>query len=102
MLISSTLLAGEMPERLLGGYLELVSTSPAPKGPQPELIPDPDHSSIGPHMAYAVQWWLFSAMVPVGWVVLLRRERAEALAARAKKNSPEAPREPEESARVAV
>jgi cytochrome oxidase assembly protein ShyY1 len=84
MLISSTKLAADVPERLVGGYLELVSIAPAPDWKhQPALIPEPDHSSIGPHLAYAIQWWLFSAMVPVGWVVLLRRERAEILAQRA-------------------
>ncbi|CAM5682228.1 SURF1-like protein OS=Streptomyces griseomycini OX=66895 GN=FHS37_000041 PE=3 SV=1 [Streptomyces griseomycini] len=37
-------------------------------------------------MAYAVQWWLFAAGVPVGWVILVRREareRAEAAAGKA-------------------
>jgi cytochrome oxidase assembly protein ShyY1 len=99
MLISSTLLAEDMPERLVGGYLELVA--PRPGGAQPQLIPDPDHSSIGPHMAYAIQWWLFAAMVPVGWAVLLRRERAEVLAARASKDSA-VPREPQGSVSAAV
>lgn len=80
--------AGGLPEQVVGGYLELVS--PAPAGGSPQRVPSPDHSSIGPHLAYAIQWWLFSAMVPVGWVVLLRRERAEILAGRA-----EAAREPE-------
>ena len=28
-------------------------------------------------MAYAIQWWLFSAGVPVGWTVLVRRERRD-------------------------
>jgi hypothetical protein len=27
-----------------------------------------------------VQWWLFAAAVPVGWVVLVRRERRDRLA----------------------
>ena len=65
------------------------------------MIPPPDHSSIGPHMAYAIQWWLFSAMVPVGWVVLLRRERAERLEQR-KKAADGSPQEPEGSLPVAV
>ncbi|MFJ2190843.1 SURF1 family protein [Kitasatospora sp. NPDC087861] len=58
---------------LLGGYLELTATTPAPAD-QPELIPEPNHSDIGPHMAYAIQWWLFTAMIPVGVWVLARRE----------------------------
>jgi cytochrome oxidase assembly protein ShyY1 len=72
MLINSKEETDRLGKQVLGGYAEL--TAPEPKGGSPELIPDPDHSDIGPHMAYAVQWWLFSAGVPVGWVVLARRE----------------------------
>jgi cytochrome oxidase assembly protein ShyY1 len=85
MLINSTMVTTYMPERLVGGYMEMVSVSPGGKPSSPALVPEPNHSDIGPHLAYAIQWWLFSAMVPVGWVVLLRRERAEILAARAAK-----------------
>ncbi|WP_067270530.1 SURF1 family cytochrome oxidase biogenesis protein, partial [Streptomyces jeddahensis] len=76
MLINSRQLAKSLGGgEVLGGYIEQVS--PAPKGGSPELIAEPDHSSIGPHMAYAIQWWLFAAGVPVGWVVLVRRERRD-------------------------
>lgn len=96
--------AGGLPEQTVGGYLELVSPKPAHGGPA--VVPEPDHSSIGPHMAYAIQWWLFTAMVPVGWVVLLRRERAEIVAARRKQSEtplePDTPQEPEGSDPVAV
>ncbi|MFC6595304.1 SURF1 family protein [Kitasatospora paranensis] len=68
---------------LLGGYLELASSVPA-AGATPEVLPEPEHSDIGPHMAYAVQWWLFTALVPVGLVVLARREAKEIAAERAK------------------
>ncbi|GAA2742426.1 SURF1 family protein [Kitasatospora cinereorecta] len=60
---------------LLGGYLELASATPA-VGATPELLAEPNHSDIGPHMAYAIQWWLFAALVPVGLVVMARREKA--------------------------
>jgi cytochrome oxidase assembly protein ShyY1 len=60
---------------VLGGYLEL--TAPLPPDGGPEAVAAPDHDSIGPHMAYAVQWWLFAAAVPVGWVVLVRREKRD-------------------------
>ncbi|MET8503975.1 SURF1 family protein [Streptomyces sp. NPDC004787] len=66
---------------VLGGYLEL--TAPEPAGDAPEPIADPDHDSIGAHMAYAIQWWLFSAGVPVGWCVLARREKRDREAAAA-------------------
>jgi cytochrome oxidase assembly protein ShyY1 len=84
MLISSSLVAEQVPEKLLGGYAELAATSPAPTTHQPELIPKPGPISTALNMAYAIQWWLFTAMVPVGWVILLRRERKERLTAAAK------------------
>ncbi|MEE1941528.1 SURF1 family protein [Streptomyces sp. TRM 70361] len=74
MLIDSGRLARELDRPVLGGYLALAETSPEPSGEQPELLPEPDHNGIGAHLAYAFQWWLFAAAVPVGWVVLVRRE----------------------------
>jgi len=79
MLINSREQAEALDRPVLGGYLQLTGTSPKPGAGQPEEIPEPDHSSIGPHMAYAVQWWLFAAAVPVGWVVLVRRELRDRL-----------------------
>jgi cytochrome oxidase assembly protein ShyY1 len=75
MLINSRQQAGRLGTRVLGGYME--QSAPTPKKGTPELLPPPDHGSIGPHLAYAIQWWLFSAAVPVGWVVLLRREQRD-------------------------
>ncbi|AUY49310.1 SURF1 family protein [Streptomyces sp. CB01881] len=72
-LISTVQQAKETGAALLGGYLELTATAPAPAD-QPELLPEPNHSDIGPHMAYAIQWWLFTAMIPVGVWVMVRRE----------------------------
>ncbi|MFV0130541.1 SURF1 family protein [Streptomyces sp. HMX112] len=81
MLINSEQQAQRLGREVLGGYLE--QTGPRPGGDIPELIPEPDHDSIGAHMAYAVQWWLFAAGVPVGWVVLVRREKRDRAAAAA-------------------
>ncbi|MER5354378.1 SURF1 family protein [Kitasatospora sp. NPDC002551] len=72
-LINSAQQAKESGAALLGGYLELTATEPAPAD-QPELLREPNHSDIGPHMAYAIQWWLFTALIPVGFVVMARRE----------------------------
>jgi cytochrome oxidase assembly protein ShyY1 len=80
-LINSTLVAKQVPETLVGGYVELATTAPKPSGAQPELIPEPGDISSALNMGYAIQWWLFTAMVPVGWVILVRRERRERLAA---------------------
>ncbi|WP_432249908.1 SURF1 family cytochrome oxidase biogenesis protein [Streptomyces sanyensis] len=86
MLISSAQQAERLDREVLGGYLELTEPRSGPEGP--EQIPAPDHDSIGAHMAYAVQWWLFAAGVPVGWVVLVRRELRDRAAAR-KPGTPE-------------
>lgn len=75
MLINSREQTKRVGRPLLGGYIE--QTRPEPSDGKPELVPEPDHDSIGPHMAYAIQWWLFAAAVPVGWVVLVRRERRD-------------------------
>ncbi|KOT56130.1 membrane protein [Streptomyces rimosus subsp. rimosus] len=81
MLINSEQQAKALGRPVLGGYIE--QTAPKPPDGKPEPVPEPDHDSIGPHMAYAVQWWLFAAGVPVGWFILVRRERRDRLAAAA-------------------
>ncbi|MEC4017720.1 SURF1 family cytochrome oxidase biogenesis protein [Streptomyces sp. H27-D2] len=80
MLIDSAKQAKAIRQPVLGGYIELTGTTPKPSR-QPDPVPAPDHSSIGPHMAYAVQWWLFAGAVPVGWFILVRRERRDRTAA---------------------
>ncbi|WP_329115263.1 SURF1 family cytochrome oxidase biogenesis protein [Streptomyces sp. NBC_01465] len=89
MLINSKQMSQVLGEQLLGGYIE--QTAPESKGDTPELIPEPEHSDIGPHMAYAVQWWLFTAGVPVGWVILVRREKRDRAATEAKTTPEPAP-----------
>ncbi|MER7153241.1 SURF1 family cytochrome oxidase biogenesis protein [Streptomyces lydicus] len=82
MLINSKEQAKRTGRPMLGGYIE--QTGPEPAGGKPELVPEPDHDSIGPHMAYAIQWWLFAGAVPVGWIILVRRERRDRAEAAAK------------------
>ncbi|MEU8761642.1 SURF1 family protein [Streptomyces sp. NPDC048659] len=92
MLISSEQQAALIGKTVLGGYIE--QTAPEPAGDSPELIPEPDHDSIGAHMAYAVQWWLFTAGVPVGWVILVRREVRDRRAAAARAETADGAPEP--------
>ncbi|MFF8912321.1 SURF1 family protein [Streptomyces sp. NPDC015032] len=103
MLINSAQEAKRLSRPVLGGYIE--QTGPEPSNGSPELIAAPDDESIGPHMAYAVQWWLFAAGVPVGFVVLARREKRDRVEAAAKAaageqdssrpKNPEQPEQPE-------
>jgi cytochrome oxidase assembly protein ShyY1 len=80
-------IATTLPYDVYGGYLELVEQRPPPgKGLAPIPAPEP---SEGPHLLYAVQWFLFAAMALGGYAVLARREaddrragQAQAVAAR--------------------
>ena len=82
MLINSEQREADLGQPMLGGYLELTETAPPdPADPALELVPEPDHTGIGAHFAYAIQWWLFAAGVPVGWFLLLRRDAAAAAGA---------------------
>ncbi|MFC9248899.1 SURF1 family protein [Streptomyces sp. NPDC057136] len=92
MLINSDQQSELLSRPVLGGYLE--QTGPEPSGGSPEQIASPDDSSIGSHMAYAVQWWLFAAGVPVGWVILVRREKHDRQEAAARGESAEEPGQP--------
>ena len=64
------LIGASLPYSVLPVYLELVSPMRAGSGqPQPVLAPQLDD---GPHLAYAGQWFLFSAGALAGWPVLIR------------------------------
>ncbi|WP_280726033.1 SURF1 family protein [Kitasatospora sp. MAA4] len=90
MLINSGEQATRLAEPVVAGYLELTATSPTPPAAdEAELVPGPSASNNsqsgddavvgkGVHLPYAVQWWLFGAMIPVGWWILLRRDIREA------------------------
>ncbi|MFH9494764.1 SURF1 family protein [Streptomyces globisporus] len=93
MLINSEQQSQLLSRKVLGGYIE--QTEPVPSGDLPEQIARPDDGSIGPHMAYAVQWWLFVAAVPVGWIILVRREKRDREEAAAGKATADASEQPE-------
>ena len=82
MLIDSEREAKRLGVQVLGGYL--AQTAPEPKGDTPEQLGTPGDENAALNYAYALQWWLFALGVPVGYVILARRERrdrAEAAAA---------------------
>ncbi|GAA3889593.1 SURF1 family protein [Streptomyces lacrimifluminis] len=91
MLINSEQEARRLGAEVLGGYVVL--TTPEPKNDTPQLLGRPGDENAALNYAYAIQWWLFAAGVPLGWVILVRRERRERAeaeaAAREAQESPE-------------
>lgn len=75
MLINSELEARRLKAEVLGGHV--VQTAPEPSGGSPRMIGSPGEENTALNYAYALQWWLFAAAVPVGWAVLVRRETRE-------------------------
>lgn len=75
---------------LLPAYLELETenTSNGQVPPRPEAADAPD-TGLGPHLAYAIQWWL---VVPLGFILIAIFFRREVLDAR----EAESPRPPKE------
>jgi surfeit locus 1 family protein len=68
-------LAQQVDQQLLPLFVNLQTQTP----PQPEAlaipapVPPPDISDEGPHLSYAMQWFIFSAMTLVVYVLLVRR-----------------------------
>jgi surfeit locus 1 family protein len=62
---------------VLPAYVQLRASDPAeaPAGPdQPEVIALPEPAlDAGPHLSYAVQWFIFSTIGIVGYPLILRR-----------------------------
>jgi cytochrome oxidase assembly protein ShyY1 len=61
-----------------GGFVDLVQETPTPAD-SPAILLSPDQQDSGgwwkpPHLAYAIQWFLFIGIALGGWVILARRE----------------------------
>ncbi|MEV0586603.1 SURF1 family protein [Nonomuraea sp. NPDC050310] len=77
LLIDTESIAGRLPYKLSGGYVELIEQRPA-AGTSPEPVPAPDVGAGGGlNFAYGVQWWLFIGVAIGGWLLLIRREVAD-------------------------
>jgi surfeit locus 1 family protein len=61
----------QLPGDVVPIYVDLLVSDPAEAAGIPEPVIRPDLSD-GPHLAYAVQWFIFSAAVVVGWVLAVR------------------------------
>lgn len=68
-------IAPDLPYAVYGAYATVLPGEPgsglADDPPRPIPVPEP---SAGPHVAYAVQWFLFALIAVGGWVVLLRAD----------------------------
>jgi len=67
-------------------YVELVSEDPAPAPDAPRPLPLPALDE-GPHLSYAVQWFLFTVCAAVGWVVVVRKSAGGARRERARERA---------------
>ena len=69
-------LAGQVDYDVLPAYVQRVSSTPGEEtaAGAPELVPlGRPEASEGPHLAYAVQWFIFTAIAAGGYALLLRR-----------------------------
>jgi surfeit locus 1 family protein len=62
----------QVPYPLYPVYVQLKSSQPAQAGAEPEVLPEPVLDE-GPHLGYAVQWFIFSTIAVVGYPLILRR-----------------------------
>ena len=62
----------QTPYRVAPAYVELSASAPTAPGALPVPIPLPELDD-GPHLSYAVQWFIFSACAVVGWVLVVRK-----------------------------
>jgi cytochrome oxidase assembly protein ShyY1 len=75
-------LAPQLPGEVVPMYVELTSSDPSEAPPYPEPLTLPDLTD-GPHLSYAVQWFIFAVAVAAGWVLAVRKSiRTHADAAR--------------------
>lgn len=65
-------IAPQLPGEVAPVYVQLVAAEPAltPSDPKPIVRPELDN---GPHLSYAIQWFIFATCVAIGWVLAVRR-----------------------------
>jgi cytochrome oxidase assembly protein ShyY1 len=69
------LLDQQVPGDLAPVYLDLIGSVPNVTANDPVPVPPPALDE-GPHLSYAVQWFIFAAAVLLGWVLAVRRSIA--------------------------
>ena len=81
--VTPTAIAAELPDGstgtslVTGAYGELAAEDPA--GARPQALERPD-TSLGPHLSYAFQWWIFALFFPGALVYRTRKQLQDAAA----------------------
>jgi cytochrome oxidase assembly protein ShyY1 len=65
-------LAQQFPGEVAPIYVQLIAAHPPIVVGDPEPVVLPELSS-GPHLSYAIQWFVFAVCVAIGWVLAVRR-----------------------------
>ncbi len=75
-------LAEQFPGEVAPVYVQLIAAEPeiVVGDPEPVVLPE---LSNGPHLSYAIQWFVFALAVVVGWVLAVKRSLATRLKAAA-------------------
>lgn len=73
-LINAPAIAAELGLPLADGYIQQISSDPPATGLTPVGLPEVDE---GPHLSYAIQWFLFTAVAVIGTVLLVRSDLRE-------------------------
>jgi cytochrome oxidase assembly protein ShyY1 len=65
-------LAKQLPGEVAPVFVQVTNSDPAiaPTDPSPVVLPELDN---GPHLSYAIQWFIFAVCVAIGWVFAVRR-----------------------------
>lgn len=87
--LSADSLPGLDDSLVTGAYGSLVAEDPSV--PRPTALPAPD-TSLGPHLSYAFQWWIFALFFPAA--LIYRTHRLIQEETEDDGNTPRAPREP--------
>ncbi|GHC98276.1 SURF1-like protein [Nocardiopsis terrae] len=98
--IAPSVLVGEWDYRLYAAYLTLPGSDPAAGGltPMPPPEPPTEFSINWRSLSYSVQWAMFGASGVAFWIILMRRELAEARARNTGGASEESERDPDQPA----
>jgi cytochrome oxidase assembly protein ShyY1 len=66
----------QLPGEVEPVYVDLLTSDPPEASGRPEPVVRPPLGE-GPHLSYAVQWFIFSVCVAIGWVLAVRKSMSD-------------------------